>query len=62
VKILYEEREMDRKIVWLILTIAFIIAWMIPLFFPTGSLFRYAFEELRVLVTGIYIGFFIVKS
>jgi len=54
--------KMDRKIVWLILTTIFIITWMIPLFFPTDSLFRYAFEELRVLITGIYIGFFIVKS
>jgi len=54
--------EMDIKNVWHILTIVFIIAWMIPLFFPVGSLFRYAFEELRVLVTGIYIGFFMVKK
>ena len=53
---------MDRRNVLLFLTLVFIIAWMIPLFFPTGSLFRYAFEELRVLITGIYIGFFIVKS
>jgi len=53
---------MDRRNVLLILTLVFIIAWMIPLFFPAGSLFRYAFEELRVLITGIYIGSFIVKT
>jgi len=53
---------MEKKSVLPLLTLLFIITWMIPLFFPIGSLFRYAFEELRVLITGIYIGFFIVKS
>jgi len=54
--------EMDRRNVLLILALIFIVAWMIPLFFPAGSQLRYAFEELRVLITGIYIGFFILKS
>jgi len=58
---MYKEK-IDEKTVHLILTIAFIVAWMIPLFFPLGSLVRYAFEELRVLVTGIYIGLFIMKT
>jgi len=34
----------------------FVTVWMVPLFFPVASLVRYAFEELRVLVTGILVG------
>jgi len=40
----------------------FITVWMIPLFFPTATLIRYAFEELRVLVTGIYIGYLFMEK
>ena len=52
---------MNRRIICILLFMFFIVAWMIPLFFPIGSLVRYAFEELRVLITGIYIGYFILK-
>jgi len=31
--------------------------WMVPLFFDLGSLIRYAFEELRVLVVGVLLGY-----
>ena len=34
----------------------FVVIWELPLFYPVGSLVRYALEELRVLVTGIYLG------
>jgi len=53
---------MDKKwsaILIIILTAGFIAVWMLPLFFPVGSLIRYAFEEMRVLITGIIIGVFI---
>jgi len=45
----------------IILLAVFVLIWMIPLFFPVASLIRYAFEELRVLVTGIMIGYLIVR-
>lgn len=37
---------------WALFFVAFGVFWLIPLLMPIGSLERYAFEELRVLLVG----------
>lgn len=41
---------------WLMMLVAFGVMWTVPLLMPVGSLERYAFEELRVIVVGFMLG------
>ena len=44
-----------------VILMVFTIVWMLPLFFEQGLL-RYAFEELRVLTTGLLVGYHLAKD
>ncbi len=47
---------MDRKHFWLVFLVCFGTLWLIPLLLPSGSLERYAWEELRVIAVGFLLG------
>jgi hypothetical protein len=48
--------KMEQVYFWTAILIAFLVFWLIPLLMPIGSLERYAFEELRVIIVGFMLG------
>ncbi len=51
---------MNRQSIF-VLTI-FCLFWLLPLLFDVGNLYRYAFEEIRVLVVGFILPFLGTKK
>jgi hypothetical protein len=52
--------KMNRQSI-LVLTV-FCLFWLLPLLFDVGNLYRYAFEEIRVLVVGFILPFLGTKK
>jgi hypothetical protein len=51
---------MNRQSIF-VLTL-FCLFWLVPLLFDVGNLYRYAFEEIRVLVVGFILPFLGTKK
>lgn len=47
-------RKVFNRDDWIML-ISFIVFWMLPLFFEPNTNLRWAMEELRVLLAGLYV-------
>ena len=40
----------------------FLVVWLLPLLLEPGTLIRYALEEIRVMITGLIIGYYLGRT